>query len=179
MTERANASDGQHRNPRDTAVARAAFAALCLAVAALYTASIIREGWENLTSHPVAAQVSFIGVDTHRGRRGDLSYRPVIELAYTLHGRKYESARYDVAGVFMRRAAADRIVAQYRVGQRVMAYVREVDPSAAFLRRQVEWSRFVVLALLGMSWLVVDRSVYGKRRATNVTGVGRETRDAA
>ena len=47
MTERANASDGQHRNPRDTAVARAAFAALCLAVAALYTASIIREGWEN------------------------------------------------------------------------------------------------------------------------------------
>ncbi|MFC0679552.1 hypothetical protein ACFFGH_17080 [Lysobacter korlensis] len=105
------------------------------------------------TARPVdAVVVATALVDRTRQRYGT-TYRPVVRHRFEIDGRTHESERAHPLPKGLATDAAQRFIAAYPVGKRVLTHVPEGEPTGAYLvpvRQRV----FPALALFGLLFLV-------------------------
>ncbi|MFN8373767.1 MAG: DUF3592 domain-containing protein [Anaerolineae bacterium] len=98
------------------------------------------EHWSVTLGEIVASEVR-----AHTGRRGNVSYTPLIVYEYEVTGQRYRGERVNfglgmASGV---RSWAEEKVTQYAVGSRVEVYYDPGDPANAVLEKQASMSKSV------------------------------------
>ena len=127
-------------------------------------------GWQAWEQHvkntawtPIQAVVLRPDIDTVRGSKGSVSYRPMVEFSYAVGGTSYRSNDlYPINESGSYRYAQDAI-APFHVGATVGAFYDPSNPSRAFLVRRTAFFPYlfnVAGAVIGGYFIVAGLSMF-------------------
>jgi hypothetical protein len=90
-------------------------------------------------------------IDKRAGRsssKSGFSYRPEIQIRYTVNGHDFDAWTYDATGSYLGELSrTEAILAQFDVGQHYPCWYDEDDPSAVVLVRGYSLTPFIVLVV--------------------------------
>jgi len=153
-----------------TAVFWVGVGAICLG-AGMLASSLFQLGralrcrrWRPVEAEVVKTEIRAMsgGSSALGGRSGKGSHLPVVAFRYGWEGRQYECDRRVFGDYGASRERAERIVAQYRPGQRVAAWVNPHRPEMAVLDTRLTWGlllpALIAFFFIGCGWLALLRS---------------------
>jgi hypothetical protein len=115
-----------------------------------------------MTWQPVPATVMMSSVESVRGNRGTVSYRPAVSYWYRVNGTQYVAAGVTPIGISSGWRWAQSISQRFAPGAAVTAYVDPHDPGRAYLVREFSPLPLFILALVGGIWALIE---WGARRS--------------
>ena len=90
----------------------------------------------------VDAVIEHVEVVSAPDSKGRVTRRPLIIYSYSIGGVRYTTDRVTALTRSHSASWADEIVGQYKVGQKVTAYVSPADPGSAFLIADRDWRAY-------------------------------------